>query len=130
MNNHFGRIVIVTNQQCIGKGIIDEDKLNSIHDFMLTEIKKQGGRIDKIYFAPQLATENSEMRKPKTGMAMQAKEDFDDIDFKKSIIVGDSLTDMEFGQKMGMKTVFITPGLNGKFDKCFSTLKYFLKSIS
>jgi D-glycero-alpha-D-manno-heptose 1-phosphate guanylyltransferase len=130
LNNHFGRIVVVTNQQCIGKGIIDEDKLNSIHDFMLTEIKKQGGKIDEIYFAPQLATENSEMRKPKTGMAKQAKEDFDEIDFNKSIIVGDSLTDMEFGQNMGMKTVFINPGLNGKFDKCFPTLKYFLKSIS
>ena len=130
LNNHFGIIVIITNQQCVGKGIIDEKELNSIHDFMLTEIKKQGGKIDKIYFAPQLATENSEMRKPKTGMAHQAKEDFDEIDFEKSIIVGDSLTDMELGNVMGMKTVFINPGLNGNFDKCFPTMKDFSKSIS
>lgn len=130
LNNHFGRVVIVTNQQCIDKGILNKEELNNIHDFMLTEIKKQGGRIDKIYFAPQLATENSEMRKPKTGMAIKAKEDFDEINFKKSIIVGDSLTDMQLGEKMGMKTVFINPGLNGKFDKCFPTLKDFSKSIS
>ncbi|MEN8929107.1 MAG: HAD-IIIA family hydrolase [Flavobacteriales bacterium] len=130
LNKNFGRIVVVTNQQCIGKGIINKKELDLIHEYMLSEIKKAGGNIDNIYYAPQLVTENSEMRKPKTGMAMKAKEDFSEIDFKKSIIVGDSLTDMEFGKKIAMKTVFITAGLNGKFDKCFSSLKNFTKSIS
>ncbi len=129
LNKIFGRIVVVTNQQCIGKGIISEDQLNEIHSYMLSEITKAGGKIDKVYFAPQLAAENSEMRKPNTGMAHKAKADFEEIDFKKSIIVGDSLTDMEFGKKIGMKTIFITPGLDGKFDKCFPFLNYFSKSI-
>jgi len=96
---------------------------------MDSEIENKGGKIDKIYFAPQLAIENSEMRKPKTGMALQAKKDFTEIDFNKSIIVGDSLTDMEFGKELGMKTVFINSGLNGEFDKCFPSLKDFSKSL-
>ncbi|MDB4088208.1 HAD-IIIA family hydrolase [Flavobacteriales bacterium] len=129
LNNLFGKVVVVTNQQCIGKEIINEEQLNSIHNFMDSEIENKGGKIDKIYFAPQLAIENSEMRKPKTGMALQAKKDFTEIDFNKSIIVGDSLTDMEFGKELGMKTVFINSGLNGEFDKCFPSLKDFSKSL-
>jgi len=41
-------------------------------------------------------------------MALQAKEDFDSIDFKKSVMIGNNLSDMEFGKRMGMKTVFLT----------------------
>ena len=46
------------------------------------------------------------MRKPGTGMARQAKKDFPEIDFSKSIIVGDSVSDMEFGRNAGMITIF------------------------
>lgn len=129
LNKIFGRIIIVTNQQCIGKGIVDENQLIDIHSYMIDCIEKNGGKIDKIYFAPQLEKENSEMRKPNTGMAINAKNDFNDIDFSKSIIVGDSLTDMEFGKKLGMKTIYINQNLNGSFDKCFNSLKDFSKSI-
>lgn len=123
-----GRIVVVTNQQCIGKGILSESELNEIHDHMVTTIQNEGGRIDAVYFAPQLVSENSSMRKPNTGMADAAQAQFPDIDFTKSIMVGDSLTDMEFGKRKGMKTVQITPGLNGQVDRCFPTLEDFAKS--
>lgn len=123
-----GRIVVVTNQQCIGKGILSEGELNEIHDHMVATIQNEGGRIDAVYFAPQLVSENSTMRKPNTGMADAAKEQFPEIDFTKSIMVGDSLTDMEFGRRKGMKTVHITPGLNGQVDRCFPTLEDFAKS--
>jgi D-glycero-D-manno-heptose 1,7-bisphosphate phosphatase len=46
------------------------------------------------------------MRKPDTGMSKQAKKDFPEIDFAKSIIVGDSVSDMQFGRNSGMITVF------------------------
>lgn len=104
----FHKIVVVTNQQCIGKGIINENKLTEIHDYMISEIEKFGGRIDQIYVAPQLAKENSKYRKPNTGMALEAKEEFSSIDFNKSILVGDSVSDLEMGKRVGMKTVFIS----------------------
>jgi D-glycero-alpha-D-manno-heptose 1-phosphate guanylyltransferase len=128
-NSIFGKIVIVTNQQCIGKGIITEKQLDKIHSFMISEIKKNGGNIDAVYFAPQLVSENSPMRKPNTGMAEKAKNQFPEINFSKSIIVGDSLTDMEFGRRKGMKTVFINPRLNGDVDRNFTKLENFAKSI-
>ncbi|MGB1039860.1 MAG: HAD-IIIA family hydrolase [Flavobacteriales bacterium] len=130
LNEIFGRIVIVTNQQCVGKEIITENQLNEIHSYMVTEIKQNGGKIDEIYFAPQLVSENSKMRKPNTEMADKAKEKFPEIDFKKSIMVGDSLSDMEFGRRKGMKLIYINSDLNNEVDRTFPTLKDFSKSIS
>lgn len=103
----FGKIVIVTNQQGIDKGIMTHAQLAKVHAHLQTQIELSGGRIDAIYYCPKLATHNPECRKPNTGMARQAQTDFPDINFKKSIMVGDSASDMEFGLRLGMKTVFI-----------------------
>ncbi|WP_051524413.1 HAD-IIIA family hydrolase [Sulfurihydrogenibium subterraneum] len=51
--------------------------------------------------------ENCSCRKPDIVMALQSKERFKDIDFKKSIVVGDSLSDIEFGKNIGAYSVFI-----------------------
>ncbi|MBL7911698.1 MAG: HAD family hydrolase [Bacteroidia bacterium] len=104
----FGRIVVVTNQQGIGKHLYRIEDLELIHKNMIYEITYLGGRIDKVYFSPYLDSENHPTRKPNIGMALQAKRDFPEIDFSKSIIVGDSLSDMEFGKKAGMRTIFIS----------------------
>jgi histidinol-phosphate phosphatase family protein len=105
----FGHIVIVTNQQGVGKGKMSEETLLEIHRNMLAEIQEKGGRLDSIYAATTLAEDDIfGLRKPKIGMAMQAQSDFPEIDFAKSIIVGDSITDMEFGRNAGMFTVFIS----------------------
>lgn len=103
----FGRIVVVTNQQGIGKGLMTVDDLAAIHDVLRKKVAASGGKIDAIYFSPHLTRENSPMRKPGIGMAHWARLDFPEIDFTKSIMVGDSVSDMEFGKNAGMKTVFI-----------------------
>lgn len=108
LNGKFGPIVVVTNQQGIGKGLYRTEDLELIHKNMLYEINYLGGRIDKIYFSPYLDSLNHPTRKPGTGMGLVAKQDFPQIDFEKSIIVGDSITDMQFGRALGMKTVFIS----------------------
>ena len=132
LNHIFGTIVIVTNQQCVGKGIITVDDLDLIHKNMLYEISYLKGRIDKVYFAPYLASENHAHRKPNTGMALQAKQDFSQIDFNKSIIVGDSMSDMQFGKNVGMKTVFISDSKqeNDLIDFHFKGLAYFAHTLT
>ncbi len=104
----FNRIIIITNQQGIGKGLMTNEDLLEIHSKMLDEIKINNGRIDKIYYCPFKANEHSIMRKPGTGMALLAKKDFPDIVFKKSIMVGDGISDMIFGKNLNMVTVFIS----------------------
>lgn len=103
----FGRIVVVTNQRGVGRGIMSLDNLREINHNMTEAIANAGGRIDKIY-ACTAVDDNDHNRKPNTGMASQAREDFPEIDFKRSIMVGNSLSDMEFGRKLAMHTVFLT----------------------
>ncbi len=103
----FNRIVVVTNQQGIGKGIMTKAQLHEIHSFMKTAVEKAGGKIDEIYFCPELEKDNLGCRKPNTGMAFQAKKDFPEIEFSKSVMVGDSVSDMEFGKRLNMTTVLI-----------------------
>lgn len=127
----FGKIVIVTNQQGIGKGLYTENDLGIIHHYLADEIEKHGGRIDRIYFSPHLASANHNSRKPAIGMALAAQNDFPEIDFPRSVIVGDSLSDMEFGRNAGMKTVFIAEAslLDDRIDFCFPDLFAFALEI-
>ena len=101
----FKRILIVTNQQGIGKGIMTADDLNLLHSFMTSEIGKLNGKIDKIYFCPHLDTENCNCRKPNPGMINQAIADFPEIDRQNSYLIGDSDSDIEAGNRMNLNTV-------------------------
>lgn len=104
----FGKIFIITNQRGIARKIMTENDLQKVHDFMLEEIKNCGGIVDKIYFCPHDRDENCGCRKPSPGMALKAKKDFPEIDFNKSIMVGDTAPDIKFGQNAGMYTIKIT----------------------
>ena len=106
-NRLFGRIIIVTNQQGIGKGLMDEDDLAVVNESMLEGIRKAGGHIHKIYHCAGLRQQMPLCRKPQIGMALQAKRDFPEINFRMSLMVGDSKTDLQFGKRLGMQTVFI-----------------------
>jgi histidinol-phosphate phosphatase family protein len=99
LNNRFNSIVMVTNQKGIGRQLMSVDDLDNIHTNMKSEIETHGGRVDKIYYCPDLDS-HSINRKPNAGMALQAKKDFPAIDFKKSIIVGNKLSDMQFGEML------------------------------
>jgi histidinol-phosphate phosphatase family protein len=123
----FDYIVVVTNQQGIGKGLMTEADLLIIHQKLVIEVTENGGRIDKIYHCPNLAADNAPCRKPSTGMAFQAREDFPEIDFTKSIMVGDSQSDMEFGDRLGMKCVKI--GEDENYES-FESLFHFAHRIS
>lgn len=132
LNPLFANIVVVTNQQCIGKKIIYPEDLELIHKNMMYEVSYLKGRIDKIYYSPYLAAENHPTRKPGIGMALEAKKDFPAIDFEKSIIVGDSMSDMEFGRNAGMKTVYISDEAktDERIDLHFRSLIFFAHSLS
>lgn len=104
----FGRIVICTNQRCIGRGLLTDQGLREIHDYLLQLIVPSGGRIDHFYYASSLS-DLDPLRKPNPGMAIQAMADFPEIDLEKSIMVGNNPTDMGFAKNAGIKyPVFLT----------------------
>ncbi len=102
----FNRIIIVTNQKGIGKGLTKLEDLNLIHANMKATIEVAGGHIDAVYFCPDL-DQNSPDRKPNPGMGFKAKTEFPEIDFSKSIMIGNTISDMEFGRNIGAYTVFL-----------------------
>lgn len=126
LSNYFKHTFVVTNQQGIGKGIMTEEELAIVHAQLSKDVEEGGGKIDNIYHAPQLATQYHSFRKPRTGMAKQAQKDFPAVDFRKSIMVGDFVTDMQFAKKLGMLKVFIQKQGKApkdiKVDYCFESL--------
>ncbi len=133
LNSIFGITVVVTNQQGIGKGLYSHGDLTEIHQNMLQNLKLHGAYINEVYYAPQLEKENHIMRKPNIGMALHAKKDFPQIEFSKSIMVGDSITDMIFAKNCGMYSVFISTKKkrhsNHLVDYQFSSLIEFSNSL-
>jgi len=133
LSSIFGKIIVVTNQRGVGKGIMTELQLLSIHDKLIKAVNQSAGKIDKIYYCTEIL-EASEIRKPNFGMAIKAKMDFPSIEFSKSIIVGDSLSDMVFGEKLGMQRVLINSELSPfcekqHYDFTFQSLYEFSKCI-
>lgn len=129
----FAHTLVITNQQGIGKGLMTSEDVEEVHEFISEKVLLENGKIDAFYYAPQLKSENHPMRKPGIGMALKAKIQFPDIDFKKSVMVGDSESDIVFGKKAGMKTVFIQTQSKKletvEADFSFASLQDFADSI-
>ena len=110
LNNVGFLTIIISNQSGIAKGFMTEQDLKDIHKKMIEELKKIGAKIDGIYYCPHDEKDNCNCRKPKIGMFLKAKEDFN-IDLNKSWIIGDSKSDIIAGQKARCKTMLINKKL-------------------
>ena len=122
----FGRVFVVTNQRGVGLGLMTEEGLNEIHDRMHSEVISASGRIDKIYYCT--AVDNcAECRKPNIGMGLRAKKDFLEIEFSKSVMIGDSISDMEFGLRLGMKNIYCNDKLD---ERSIGLWDYQIKSLN
>jgi D-glycero-D-manno-heptose 1,7-bisphosphate phosphatase len=134
-NRVFGTIVLVTNQRGVGKGLMTEKSLLDIHDKMLADLATTDGRIDAIYYATSLDNSHPD-RKPQPGMAIKAKTAFPAIDFSRSIMVGNNLSDMEFARNAGMYAVFLQttqPAIappHPLIDLAFKSLLKFAEALS
>ena len=130
----FGKIIVVSNQRGISKGLMTEEDLANIHHNMQLEIESSGGRIDGIYYCTAIDAKDP-YRKPNPGMAFLAKQDFPEIDFRKSIIAGNKPSDMLFGKNAGMYSVYIasthpqTPFPHPDIDLRFNSLSEFTKAL-
>lgn len=110
LSQRFGRLVIATNQRGVEKALMTEDDLTAIHRGMVIEIEEAGGKIDAIYYNTSLDDDHPN-RKPQPGMALLAREMFAEIDFSRSVMIGNNISDMQFGRNAGMFTVFVTTTL-------------------
>lgn len=103
------RVVIVTNQQGVAKGLIRPADLDDIHARLRADVEQVGGRIAGIYVCPHLDG-TCDCRKPAPGLFHQARRDMPDIVFERSVVVGDSPSDIEAGTKIGARVIQTSSG--------------------
>jgi D-glycero-D-manno-heptose 1,7-bisphosphate phosphatase len=128
-NNNFLK-VLVTNQQGIGKGLMTDNDLSIVHQFMQKElIGKIKTKFDAIYYCPSLVDSNSKFRKPEPGMLLRAAKE-QDIDLSSSFMIGDSKSDIVAGKRAGCKTIFINENPFDESDFWFKDHKKLLSSIN
>lgn len=134
LSDTFGRVIIVSNQRGVGKGLMTEEALQSIHLEMQREVEIVGGKIDNIYYCINKDDKNF-FRKPNPGMAFLAKKDFPGIDLTKAVMVGNKPSDMRFGRSAGMFTVFVRttnpdqPYPHPDIDLCYPSLFEFANAL-
>jgi len=97
------KIILVTNQSVVGRGIIPLAAAEEINNDLVCLIQEAGGRIDGIFMCPHAPQDGCDCRKPRPGLFIQAAAQLA-IDLASSILVGDALTDIMAGQCAGIKT--------------------------
>ncbi len=107
LNRSGRKVIVVTNQRGIALGLYSQDDLNRIHDKLRAQLAAHGGHLDAIYVCPHEAGECN-CRKPLTGLFERAYRDFPEGTPENSVMVGDTLRDIEAGMRAGMATVLIT----------------------
>lgn len=100
------RIIVITNQRGIARGVMTESALHEIHRYMLEELAQADAQVDAIYYCAHDDAQCN-CRKPRTGLFWDAKKKFPEIDFAKSLVVGDSLKDMEAGTELSCQNILI-----------------------
>ncbi len=110
------KVIIVTNQAGIAKGLYTEKTLHSIHKKMIEQLEKEGAHIDDIYYCPHHSdgkidaySIDCECRKPKSGMILQASKKFN-FNLKHSFAVGDKIRDIKAGSRLGTRSILVLTG--------------------
>ena len=104
------RVVVLTNQSGVGRGLLTEATLRDMHHRMLDCVRASAGRIDAIYYCPHVPDDRCTCRKPAPGMFLRASADLN-IDLTCSWMVGDRLSDVEAAAAAGVRSILISNGV-------------------
>lgn len=103
------KLVVVTNQGAVGRGMYTEDDLRRTNEFMQRELMKKGVALDGIYYCIHRKEEGCHCRKPEPGMMLKAMEDLQ-LSPDQSWMIGDKLKDIEAGKRSGLRTILVLTG--------------------
>jgi D-glycero-D-manno-heptose 1,7-bisphosphate phosphatase len=106
LNRSGRKVIIATNQRGIALGRMTEGDLRTIHELLRRELERQGAMLDAIYYCPH-GHDECNCRKPQIGMIEAAFRDFPGAAPDNSVFIGDSLSDIECGNRAGMATIFV-----------------------
>jgi len=124
--NEFGvKVLIITNQSGIARGLFTEHDLEAIHERLRLLLARHGAHVDGIYFCPHHPEfgvapyrKSCRCRKPKTGMLSKAASEHG-VDLKQSFVIGDRCIDMQAGRAAGCTTTLVLTGYGAvERDEC------------
>lgn len=95
------RIVMVTNQSAVGRGLMTLEAAQEINRRLVELIQQAGGRVDGVYLCPHAPDEACTCRKPQPGLILQAAAELS-LDLGRSVLVGDAISDLLAGQTAGV----------------------------
>jgi len=115
-NNLGFKVIVLTNQSGLARGYFNEDLLTRVHQRLLDQANKKKAKIEKIYFCPHHKNGviekykiDCDCRKPKPGMLLKAKQEFD-ISFENSYLISDRYKDIQFAQNNDVKSILVMTG--------------------
>lgn len=102
-------IVVVTNQACVGKGLVSPETLADVHRRMREAVAAAGGRLDAVYCCTHAPADGCACRKPRPGLLLTAAEELG-LDLGASWFVGDSARDLQAAAAAGVRSVLVLTG--------------------
>ncbi len=107
-------LVVITNQSAVGRGFIDEGRLEQIHERMQHLLRNEGVYLDGIYSCPHLPEDNCSCRKPEIGLLSLAA---NELSFKpeSTFVIGDKPCDIELGKRVGATTFLVRTGYGEEY---------------
>ena len=106
--NASGRIVIiVSNQRGVALGLYSENDVRALHRELQQHLAAHSARVDAFYFCPHDKNQ-CDCRKPCTGLFKQAFRDFPGASSTNSLMIGDSLSDIQAARNLSMPSIFVT----------------------
>ena len=106
------KFIIITNQSGVSRGLIKENDLLRINDFIMNELKTNKLPLLKIYYCTDHPDHATDRRKPGSGMFLDAARDYN-IDLSNCLMIGDSISDIQPANNLGMDSMLVLTG-NGK----------------
>jgi D-glycero-D-manno-heptose 1,7-bisphosphate phosphatase len=99
-------VIVVTNQRGIARGLMSESDLESIHANMICAFEDAGAAVTALYYCPH-EVGSCACRKPGTGLLLRATHDYPEIDRRRAVLIGDSLTDLETAHRFGCRSILV-----------------------
>lgn len=109
------RIIVVTNQSAVGRGLMTLAAVQAINAYVLDHVRAAGGRLDQFYVCPHRPDEACPCRKPAPGMLLQAAAEWG-LDLAASVMIGDALSDVQAAQAAGVTPILVESGLGTRND--------------
>jgi D-glycero-D-manno-heptose 1,7-bisphosphate phosphatase len=113
------KIVIVTNQSAVGRGLISLKAAEDINNQLVNTIRSHGGQVDAVYMCPHTPTDGCSCRKPRPGLLLQAAKDLS-LDLQCSWMIGDAWSDLQAGQSAGIyESILLRTGRGAEQSSTF-----------